>query len=581
MIDRKLIANRGTAGWRPIPSPETTLVARPYPRYGRANDRASGLGLCRPRRHHNFRSTIGTTVQSPRMSDILASRREALPPSDELEALESVERRVLWLATNIIHHANHVRPKDDDAEGRRPPGLVGLDGLDPDRALLPDLAAGGRPRLGQAARLAGPARDPVPARPARPNVPDRRCASSAACRRTRAARRTRTRSTSRPARSASAPSRRSSPRSPTATPRPTSATASRQRASSRSSATPSWTRATSGRRSSSRRRAGLGNVLWIVDLNRQSLDRVIPGIGDASSRSVFGSNRLARDRAEVRPAAAGGVRPAGRRAAAAAHRRDAQRGVPEPVRASEEVVTDGCSTARSRRDRAGAPRAAAGRRTGRRVPALHARISAATTSPTCSARSRRPAPRPTARRSSSPTRSRAGGCRSPASRSTTPRCCTGAQIDDLRDRARRSPPTTSGRASTRSRPRGSSATPRDAASSARPGGSASPDPGARLAVRPRPGAGLDPGGARARPARPLPDRRAWRADRDDLARRLGLDEPRRLDQQGRRLRPGRGALLRGPEATALLRWRVGAVRPAHRARHLGDEPVHARSASSA
>ena len=48
------------------------------------------------------------------MSDILASRREALPPSAELEALASVERRVLWLATRIVDHANRERPKDDD-----------------------------------------------------------------------------------------------------------------------------------------------------------------------------------------------------------------------------------------------------------------------------------------------------------------------------------------------------------------------------------------------------------------------------------------------------------------------------------
>ena len=31
-------------------------------------------------------------------------------PAPELEALKLVERRVLWLATSIIHHANKVRP---------------------------------------------------------------------------------------------------------------------------------------------------------------------------------------------------------------------------------------------------------------------------------------------------------------------------------------------------------------------------------------------------------------------------------------------------------------------------------------
>ena len=33
---------------------------------------------------------------------------------------------------------------------------------------------------------------------------------------------------------------------------------------------------------------GLGNVLWIVDLNRQSLDRVVPGIRRRRSSSISG-----------------------------------------------------------------------------------------------------------------------------------------------------------------------------------------------------------------------------------------------------------------------------------------------------
>jgi hypothetical protein len=58
MIDLQLTGNRGTAGWRPIPSPEATLVARTYLRVRTSHDRALMLGLCRPRRHHNYRSTI-------------------------------------------------------------------------------------------------------------------------------------------------------------------------------------------------------------------------------------------------------------------------------------------------------------------------------------------------------------------------------------------------------------------------------------------------------------------------------------------------------------------------------------------
>lgn len=36
------------------------------------------------------------------------------PSAAELEALERVERRVLWLATRIVDHANRERPKDDE-----------------------------------------------------------------------------------------------------------------------------------------------------------------------------------------------------------------------------------------------------------------------------------------------------------------------------------------------------------------------------------------------------------------------------------------------------------------------------------
>jgi pyruvate dehydrogenase E1 component len=50
------------------------------------------------------------------MSDILASGREASLsiPAAELDALASIERRVLWLATRIIDHANRERPKQDE-----------------------------------------------------------------------------------------------------------------------------------------------------------------------------------------------------------------------------------------------------------------------------------------------------------------------------------------------------------------------------------------------------------------------------------------------------------------------------------
>ena len=46
----------------------------------------------------------------------------------EIDVLEAVQRRVLWLATSIVHHANKVRADAVGREGRRPPGVVGVDG---------------------------------------------------------------------------------------------------------------------------------------------------------------------------------------------------------------------------------------------------------------------------------------------------------------------------------------------------------------------------------------------------------------------------------------------------------------------
>lgn len=46
----------------------------------------------------------------------LAPAASPLPPlaDDEEAILESVQRRVLWLSTLMVHHANHVRPNPDD-----------------------------------------------------------------------------------------------------------------------------------------------------------------------------------------------------------------------------------------------------------------------------------------------------------------------------------------------------------------------------------------------------------------------------------------------------------------------------------
>ncbi|HWQ13002.1 MAG TPA: 1-deoxy-D-xylulose-5-phosphate synthase N-terminal domain-containing protein [Roseiflexaceae bacterium] len=49
------------------------------------------------------------------MSATLRDHAPALPPAT-LAALEAIQRRVLWLATLMVHHANHVRPNPDGAK---------------------------------------------------------------------------------------------------------------------------------------------------------------------------------------------------------------------------------------------------------------------------------------------------------------------------------------------------------------------------------------------------------------------------------------------------------------------------------
>ena len=147
----------------------------------------------------------------------------------------------------------------------------------------------------------------------------------------------------------------------------------------------------------------LGEVMWVVDLNRQSLDRVVPDIAAGRLQAMFeAAGWHCRD---------GQVRAAARRAAGAAraHRPDAERGVPAAAARARERA------ARAAGGRHERPRR---RRAARDVP-----------------RPRRPRPRRADRRLSpgrrgarpaerrcSPTRSRAGRCRPRAIPPTTRRC---------------------------------------------------------------------------------------------------------------------------------------------------------------
>src|SRR5436190_7263146 len=43
----------------------------------------------------------------------MAVAEESVPMTDRLACLAALEKKVLWLAVWMIHHANHIRPKRD------------------------------------------------------------------------------------------------------------------------------------------------------------------------------------------------------------------------------------------------------------------------------------------------------------------------------------------------------------------------------------------------------------------------------------------------------------------------------------
>jgi pyruvate dehydrogenase E1 component len=79
---------------------------------------------------------------------------------------------------------------------------------------------------------------------------------------------------------------------------------------------------------------GLGNVMWVVDANRQSLDRVIPGQKIKKLMEFFDGSGWHVVEAKYGSPAAGSVRSRRRRRAAPPHRRDEQRALPVAVRAA-------------------------------------------------------------------------------------------------------------------------------------------------------------------------------------------------------------------------------------------------------
>ena len=87
---------------------------------------------------------------------------------------------------------------------------------------------------------------------------------------------------------------------------------------------------------------------------------------------------------------------------------------------------------------------------------------------------------------------------------------------------------------------------------------------------------LDPGGVRADHGRAGAQRpAAGRADRHHLARRHGLDQPRRLGRRGARCSTAREHedVFRAEQVVSPTPWRESTTGPASRARHRREQPV--------
>ena len=485
----------------------------------------------------------------------------------QLDALDAVQRRVLWLATE------HGAPRQQGArdrlrrEGRRPSGLLGVDRLDHDGALL-RAPAGARPRLGQAARRAGAACDQLPARHARRVLPDD------AARVRRAAELSEPREGSRPGRlldrlgrhrrdgddleRARAPLRRRSLRG--------AARRSRGRA---------------GRRRRARRGCDLGSARRPD--GRRAWARSCGSSTSTASRSTA-SCRTSPPAASARCSR----RPAGRRSrsstaggcarcsSCAAARRCARGSTGCPTRS-----TSGCCAARPSSCASGCrARDADGARssgscassTTRRSPPRCA-ISAGTTWPICSSAFRRADAvndRPTVIFAYT---IKAWGLPTEGHPGNHSALLSDEQWQRARRRARRRRRRPLGALRRRTRPRqrlcreAAARLAREPVAAARP--PVVPGDLGRAARRHR----IDAAELRPLLHRPRARRaRGRRARRHRQPRRRLLDEPRRLDQPRRRLEPGRAhRLVRRRLRHARALARVGA-RPAHRARHRRGQP---------
>ena len=319
---------------------------------------------------------------------------------------------------------------------------------------------------------------------------------------------------------------------------------------------------------------GLGNVMLVVDTNRQSLDRVIPDQKIKKVMEVFDGAGW-----HVVEAKYGSLlttafrRPGGARRCASTstpcRTRSTSRCSPTPARScasassatpattcagsSTDVAPDAAGTARAE------PRRPRPRRAARRLPGVRRRDRPAERRVRLHRQGLGPADR---RRSAEPRRA--------ADRHADRRAARLARPDDRRR---------SGTVSTRRRRPGSVCGDDRRRAEQRPVPPRPvlpiPDGDERAGRRLRVDAGVVR--PRAHPARRR--RRRGRAHRDDVAGRQRVDEPRRVDQQGRRVRPARGRRLPRRRAAAALEAVTG--RPAHRARDQRDEPVPAAARARA
>ena len=310
--------------------------------------------------------------------------------------------------------------------------------------------------------------------------------------------------------------------------------------------------------------------MWVVDFNRQSLDRVVPGVRIDQWRGQFEAAGWHVVEVKYGRRLAGGVRPARRSGVAGVDRRDAQRAVPVAVRAWRATR---CASSSSTAHR---PTSSTGRRRRHATTTWHALVTdlgghdIAAMLDAYAAVRRRAA---TGRASSSPTPSRAGACRSRATRATTPRCCRRRRStrcataigSDRRDRV--------GPASTPRSPAGICATRAASALRREPprAGAADHGPGRDRRARRR---------SRCRRRRPSAacssTSRATTTSRRTSSRPHPTSPPRPTW-------PGSSTAIgvfaptqrRSWSEDPVLQWAEGPIGPAHRARHLGDEPVPA------